>query len=113
MNWQKIHKSCEKSFSEFFRWGRFTCENEEELIDIIKSHGSIIMGVQLRELYDFFDERNIIVSIRSPFDNTESFQWKIGMSGWSTERFANRTKCEEKAFEIAFFEREKQLKKEL
>lgn len=111
MNWTKINEESYRAFSEFHREGNFKC-SEDDFLTIVQEHGEKLMGISMEDLYDFFDDKGIYVQIR----NTESslngkltvWQWRINNSSWSTESFMCRKASEEKAFEIAFLERDKQ-----
>ncbi len=110
MNWNKIKQENPRAFAEYHQQGNFKC-TIEDFLTIIDYHGNKIMGVTSEDLNEFFDSQGIYVQIR--FIEYEGrggscWQWKINDSGWSTESFMCRKACEDKGFEIAFNQREKQ-----
>ena len=63
MNWRKVKKDCPKAFEVFLNWLEYydnTDKNKAKPIFYLEMR--FILGSE-RELYDFFDEQEIIVMI--------------------------------------------------
>jgi len=110
MKWNKIYKNSYIAFREFLDQKEIKY-SEEDFLAMTEMHGEGLLGFDLRELYDWFDDKGIYIQIRrvsSLEKESNVFQWKINNSGWSTDLFMCRRSAEARAFEIAFFERNKQ-----
>ncbi len=114
MNWNKIKEQYPKALKEFMLWD-FE-DNETDFEEWVDTAWWLINKRNIRDLYDFFDEQGIYISIRydnrweNP-DSTDSevinyWDWDIDDSlnnlGSSQVEEPTRTEAEEKAFEKAF-----------
>ncbi|MEA2015455.1 MAG: hypothetical protein U9O59_01850 [Actinomycetota bacterium] len=59
MNWKEINKKCPKAFDLFFEWFKGDPKAGITKKNFLKVNDIIMMGGNIRELYDFFDKQEI------------------------------------------------------
>ena len=116
MNWEEIKKKCPKAFVVFVEWTRkMNLYHTNPLIMYFNPKEQICA---YRILYDFFDEKNIIIGIDTVTSNGHStiFDWTIREHdfdndlGYAENDIYSRTEAETEAFTKAFEILEKRLK---
>jgi len=63
MNWKKIETKYPKAFDKFFIWFKGDPEAAMTKKEFLEVNDIIVMHGDIRELYDFFDEQGIYISM--------------------------------------------------
>jgi len=109
MNWEKIKKKYPKAHKEFGIWadkdGQY-CDIDLEYLwifepAICKTLNHVYYND--RDLYDFFDERGIMIEIKPPWAESESDFWDFdiifdGIDDFLKPHWKNRIEVEKAAF---------------
>jgi len=128
MNWEEINKKYPKAFDLFFEWFKGDPKAGMTKKEFLEVNDIVIMYGNLRELYDFFDEQEIYITItRShgfdadickgcecyPYIEVNRELAILARDRHKGNHFKSRTEAEEAAFTKAFFLLEDKLCKQI
>lgn len=98
MDWNEIKENHPKSYQVWQQWLKLHCSS-----DYWDNFWKELNDIDVRVLYDFFDEQGIYVIINhSPADKEFFYTIDINMVCIDGDYYKTRTKAEEQAFLKAF-----------
>jgi hypothetical protein len=115
MNWKEIKEKSGKAFDEWFKWAGWKITQEEFFGD--EHLGFVENMFHERELYDFFDENEVIIELGVDYTMEPKYCFKVsvyhGDTTWAfdfwSDLYLTRIEAEEASFKQAFIDLEEKL----